>query len=108
MFHPVPCSGCRSEGFHGLRYKSDSANYHLCQMCFWRGNMDEKHRDDVFKEYNVWKVPGKPGSSLRQGEYISVPKNMLLIRKKVDKIRNLIKIAKFLIIKADFLLIFLC
>ena len=66
VFHPVPCSGCRSEGFHGLRYKSDSANYHLCQMCFWRGNMDDKHRDDVFKEYNVWKVPGKPGSSLRR------------------------------------------
>ena len=28
--------------------------------------MDDKHRDDVFKEYNVWKVPGKPGSSLRR------------------------------------------
>ena len=72
MFHPVPCDGCRSEGFHGLRYKSDNANYHLCQvlpslaciialysfgqMCFWRGSMDEEHRDDVFKEYSVWKV----------------------------------------------------
>ena len=65
VFHPVPCSGCRSEGFHGLRYKSDSAAYHLCQMCFWRGNMDDKHRDDVFKEYSVWKVPGKP-SGLRR------------------------------------------
>ena len=32
VFHPVPCSGCRSEGFHGLRYKSDSASYHLCQV----------------------------------------------------------------------------
>lgn len=59
VFHPVPCSACRSEGFHGLRYKSDSANYHLCQMCFWRGNMDTGHRDDVFKEYSVWKSPGK-------------------------------------------------
>jgi hypothetical protein len=65
VFHPVPCSGCRSEGFPGLRYKSDSANYHLCQMCFWRGNMDEGHRDDVFKEYSVWKTPGKP-SGLRR------------------------------------------
>lgn len=65
VFHPVPCSGCRSEGFPGLRYKSDSANYHLCQMCFWRGNMDEAHRDDVFKEYSVWKTPGKP-SGLRR------------------------------------------
>ena len=42
-----------------------SANYHLCQMCFWRGNMDEAHRDDVFKEYSVWKTPGKP-SGLRR------------------------------------------
>jgi len=65
VFHPVPCSGCRSEGFPGLRYKSDSANYHLCQMCFWRGNMDDAHRDDVFKEYSVWKTPGKP-SGLRR------------------------------------------
>jgi len=65
VFHPVPCSGCRSEGFPGLRYKSDSASYHLCQMCFWRGNMDEAHRDDVFKEYSVWKTPGKP-SGLRR------------------------------------------
>ena len=65
IFHPVPCSACASEGFHGLRYKSDSANYHLCQMCFWRGNMDEAHRDDVFKEYSVWKTPGKQ-SGLRR------------------------------------------
>ena len=65
IFHPVPCSACASEGFHGLRYKSDSANYHLCQMCFWRGNMDEDHRDDVFKEYSVWKAPGKQ-SGLRR------------------------------------------
>merc|ERR1719369_1905283 len=64
VFHPVPCSGCRSEGFPGLRYKSDSANYHLCQMCFWRGNMDEAHRDDVFKEYSVWKTPDKPEQTL--------------------------------------------
>jgi hypothetical protein len=64
-FHPVTCAGCRSEGFPGLRYKSDSANYHLCQMCFWRGNMAEAHRDDVFKEYSMWKVPGKP-SGLRR------------------------------------------
>ena len=65
VFHPVPCSACRSEGFQGLRYKSDSANYHLCQMCFWRGSMDEAHRDDVFKEYSVWKSPGKQ-SGLRR------------------------------------------
>ena len=65
VFHPVPCSACRSEGFHGLRYKSDSANYHLCQMCFWRGSMDEAHRDDVFKEFSVWKSPGKQ-SALRR------------------------------------------
>ena len=65
IFHPVPCSACSSEGFHGLRYKSDSANYHLCQMCFWRGNMDDAHRDDVFKEYSVWKTPGKQ-SGLRR------------------------------------------
>ena len=48
-----------------LRYKSDSANYHLCQMCFWRGDMSEAHRDDVFKEYSMWKTPGKP-SGLRR------------------------------------------
>jgi len=65
VFHPVQCSGCQTVGFHGLRYKSDSSNYHLCQMCFWRGKMDLSHRDDVFKEYNVWKVPGKP-SGLRR------------------------------------------
>ena len=72
MWHPVPCSGCRSEGFHGLRYKSDSANYHLCQMCFWRGNMDDKHRDDVFKEYSQWKVPGKP-AGLRRSMRCAAP-----------------------------------
>ena len=65
IFHPVPCSACASEGFHGLRYKSDSANYHLCSMCFWRGNMAEAHRDDVFKEYSQWKTPGKQ-SGLRR------------------------------------------
>jgi len=64
-FHPVTCAGCHSEGFPGLRYKSDSANYHLCQMCFWRGDMAEAHRDDVFKEYSLWKTPGKP-SGLRR------------------------------------------
>ena len=80
-FHPVTCAGCHSEGFPGLRYhgvllsseiyllctryKSDSANYHLCQMCFWRGNMVEAHRDDVFKEYSMWKTPGKPGGLRR-------------------------------------------
>jgi len=64
-FHPVTCSSCHSEGFPGLRYKSDSANYHLCQMCFWRGDMSEAHRDDVFKEYSMWKTPGKP-SGLRR------------------------------------------
>ena len=34
-------------------------------MCFWRGNMDDAHRDDVFKEYSVWKTPGKQ-SGLRR------------------------------------------
>ena len=38
----------------------------LLQMCFWRGNMEDGHRDDVFKEYSVWKVPGKPGGGLRR------------------------------------------
>jgi len=65
VFHPVTCAGCHSEGFPGLRYKCDSANYHLCQMCFWRGEMCESHRDSVFKEYSVWKVPGKPAALRR-------------------------------------------
>ena len=73
VWHPVPCSGCHSEGFHGLRYKSDSASYHLCQMCFWRGNMDEKHRDDVFKEYSQWKVPGKPSGLRRSMRCVAPP-----------------------------------
>ena len=37
----------------------------LLQMCFWRGNMEDGHRDDVFKEYSMWKTPGKP-SGLRR------------------------------------------
>jgi len=64
-FHPVGCAGCGREGFSGLRYKSDSANYHLCQLCFWRGDMSDEHKDDVFKEYSAWKTPGKP-SGLRR------------------------------------------
>ena len=54
-FHPVTCGNCLAQGFHGLRYKSDRSNYHLCQNCFWRGNISAPHTDDVFKEYNSFK-----------------------------------------------------
>ena len=36
--------------------------------------MDDGHRDDVFKEYSVWKVPGKP-SSLRRSLRCTNPQN---------------------------------
>ncbi|CAB4055725.1 unnamed protein product [Lepeophtheirus salmonis] len=55
VHHPVTCGYCRIRGFNGLRYKSDRANYHLCQNCFWRGKIGPEHRDDVFKEYNSYK-----------------------------------------------------
>ncbi len=54
-FHPVACGSCLAQGFHGLRYKSDRGNYHLCQNCFWRGRIAPEHAEDVFKEYNSFK-----------------------------------------------------
>jgi len=72
-YHPVGCSGCGREGFSGLRYKSDSSNYHLCQLCFWRGDMTEEHKDDVFKEYSAWKTPGKPSGLRRSIRCVAPP-----------------------------------
>jgi len=72
-YHPVACAGCHREGFNGLRYKSDSAPYHLCQLCFWRGEMSEEHRDDVFKEYSAWKTPGKPSGLRRSIRCVAPP-----------------------------------
>ncbi len=63
-FHPVACGSCLEQGFHGLRYKSDRGEYHLCQNCFWRGLISREHADDVFKEYNTFKPCGK--SSLKR------------------------------------------
>ncbi len=56
VFHSVACGSCLAQGFHGLRYKSDRANYHLCQACFWRGKIGPEHVDDVFKEFNSFKA----------------------------------------------------
>ncbi|QQP52563.1 Dystrobrevin betalike [Caligus rogercresseyi] len=55
VHHPVSCGSCNIKGFNGLRYKSDRANLHLCQNCFWRGRIGMQHREDVFKEYNSFK-----------------------------------------------------
>ncbi len=66
VFHPVTCGSCLAHGFHGLRYKSDRGNYHLCQNCFWRGKISDEHSEDVFKEYNCFKSSsGK--SSFKRG-----------------------------------------
>ena len=53
-------------------------------MCFWRGNIDEAHRDDVFKEYNVWKTPGKP-SGLRRSLRCMPPSQQKRIPRFPDK-----------------------
>ena len=53
--HHVTCGSCGRQNFRGLRYKSERANYHLCQSCFWRGKIGPKHKEDVFKEYNAYK-----------------------------------------------------
>ena len=55
VYHSVSCGNCLLQGFHGLRYKSDRSNYHLCQNCFWRGKIGVDHLDDVFKEFNSFK-----------------------------------------------------
>ena len=34
VFHPVPCNACTSEGFHGLRYKSDRWDIVSLYHCF--------------------------------------------------------------------------
>ena len=63
IHHPVSCGSCRVQGFHGLRYKSDRGQYHLCQNCFWRGKISPDHADDVFKEYNNFKSTQKRGGA---------------------------------------------
>lgn len=56
VYHPISCGNCLIQGYYGLRYKSDRANYHLCQNCFWRGRISDDHVDDIFKEYNSFKT----------------------------------------------------
>jgi hypothetical protein len=66
IHHGLRCASCRAEHFRGLRYKSDrSSNYHLCQACFWCGNIATEHKNDVFKEYNSFKPSSSSGGHSR-------------------------------------------
>ena len=66
VFHSVSCGSCLLQGFHGLRYKSDRSNYHLCQNCFWRGKIGVDHLDDVFKEFNSYKSSSSGRASFKK------------------------------------------
>ena len=66
VFHSLSCGNCLLQGFHGLRYKSDRSNYHLCQNCFWRGKIGVDHLDDVFKEFNAFKSSSSGRASFRK------------------------------------------
>ena len=66
VFHSVSCGNCLLQGFHGLRYKSDRSNYHLCQNCFWRGKIGADHLDDVFKEFNSFKSSSSGRASFKK------------------------------------------
>ena len=66
VFHSATCGNCLLQGFHGLRYKSDRSNYHLCQNCFWRGKIGVDHLDDVFKEFNSYKSSSSGRASFKK------------------------------------------
>ncbi len=55
---------------------SRTSNYHLCQACFWTGNIATEHRDDVFKEYNSFKPSSSGRSTTPSSTSISLKKSL--------------------------------
>ena len=59
VIHPVPCKGCKRNGFTGYRYECQKCiDFQLCQECFWRGKTSGSHDPDTHncREYCFWQT----------------------------------------------------